>query len=480
VVITHDAGVDISFEGTVIKSLGKPLRNWQSEALEAWESNKQIGVIEAVTGSGKSLVGILAAAKALDQGMAVVVVVPKKVLQEQWIKELKRFFPKYGLVGGLGGEYGNVWDWRSTKPQAGKIVVTVVNTFAANEDLHPKSDVPTLIIADEVHNYSGEKFRKVLNNNFVWRLGLTATLEPQDGRYFVFTRYFGSEPIYSYGYRQALADKCVSAYSVLLIRVDMDADRMAKYQQWSHYAKHYRERIISSSGISFSHDKVHRELSELREKGMLKSEIKSWEEAMNAIDEILIETQSKTLAVKQVCSLIAARGNTIAFSDSVRLANETQNILSESGISSGIIKAGVNNYQRQLFFSQLKSKRIKALISPRALDEGINLEHLSVGLFVGVRRQRLQLTQRLGRVLRYEEDKEKPLIVIPVNRGTWEDPCLEGNGRLQHSALNLIVQHADEVHIADVANSNLIQEILLQYSSKLLPLDFNSSSRLVA
>ncbi len=479
-VITHDAGVDISFEGTVIKSLGKPLRNWQSEALEAWESNKQIGVIEAVTGSGKSLVGILAAAKALDQGMAVVVVVPKKVLQEQWIKELKRFFPKYGLVGGLGGEYGNVWDWRSTKPQAGKIVVTVVNTFAANEDLHPKSDVPTLIIADEVHNYSGEKFRKVLNNNFVWRLGLTATLEPQDGRYFVFTRYFGSEPIYSYGYRQALADKCVSAYSVLLIRVDMDADRMAKYQQWSHYAKHYRERIISSSGISFSHDKVHRELSELREKGMLKSEIKSWEEAMNAIDEILIETQSKTLAVKQVCSLIAARGNTIAFSDSVRLANETQNILSESGISSGIIKAGVNNYQRQLFFSQLKSKRIKALISPRALDEGINLEHLSVGLFVGVRRQRLQLTQRLGRVLRYEEDKEKPLIVIPVNRGTWEDPCLEGNGRLQHSALNLIVQHADEVHIADVANSNLIQEILLQYSSKLLPLDFNSSSRLVA
>lgn len=478
--ITHDAGADTSFEGAVVKSLGKPLRTWQSEALEAWQANKQIGVIEAVTGSGKSLVGILAAAKALDQGMAVVVVVPKKVLQEQWIKELKKFFPKYGLVGGLGGEYGNVSDWRSTKPQAGKIVVTVVNTFAANEDLHPKSDVPTLIIADEVHNYSGEKFRKVLNNNFVWRLGLTATLEPQDGRYFVFTRYFGPEPIYSYGYRQALADKCVSAYSVLLIRVDMDADKLAKYQQWSYYAKHYRERIISLSGISFSHDKVHRELSELKDKDFLKSEIKSWEEAMNAIDEILIETKSKTLAVKQVCSLIAARGNTIAFSDSVRLASDTQDILSESGISSGIIKAGVNNYQRQLFFSQLKSKRIKALISPRALDEGINLEHLSVGLFVGVRRQRLQLIQRLGRVLRYEEDKEKPLIIIPVNRNTWEDPCLEGNERLQHSALNLIVQHADDVHIADVANSKVIQEILLEYSSKLLPFDFNPSNRLVA
>ena len=92
--LTNDAGVDTSFEGAVVKSLGKPLRNWQREALDAWQSNKQIGVIEAVTGSGKSLVGILAAAKALDAGMAVVIVVPKKVLQEQWIKELKKYFPK--------------------------------------------------------------------------------------------------------------------------------------------------------------------------------------------------------------------------------------------------------------------------------------------------------------------------------------------------------------------------------------------------
>jgi len=35
VTLTHDAGVDTSFEGAVVKSLGKPLRNWQREALDA-------------------------------------------------------------------------------------------------------------------------------------------------------------------------------------------------------------------------------------------------------------------------------------------------------------------------------------------------------------------------------------------------------------------------------------------------------------
>jgi RNA polymerase primary sigma factor len=213
---------------------------------------------------------------------------------------------------------------------------------------------------------------------------------------------------------------------------------------------------------------VHREISELKEQGILRAEIKAWEEAMNAIDEILIETESKALAIKQVSKLVARRGNTIAFSDSVRLANQTQDILSESGISSAIIKAGVPNYQRQIYFDQLKIKRIKALISPRALDEGINLEHLSVGLFVGVRRQRLQLIQRLGRILRIEEGKEKPLIIIPVNRNTWEDPCVQGNQRLINSSLNIIVENADDVHVADVADTALIDKYLERYESGLV------------
>jgi RNA polymerase primary sigma factor len=457
-----------SHEQSIMDGLKKPLRRWQEEALDAWSSNKNIGVIEAVTGSGKSLVGILAAARALDLGMAVVIVVPKKVLQEQWVKELRKHFTQYGIVGGIGGEYGNLSHWRSTRPQRGKIVVTVVNTFASNENLHPKEDVETLLIADEVHNYSGPHFRKVLNPSFKWRLGLTATLEPQDGRYFIFSQYFGRDPIYSYGYRQALDDKCVSSYSVLLVRVDLDADKLARYHQWSAYAKHYRERIIGKTGISFEHAKVHREISELKEQGILRAEIKAWEEAMNAIDEILIETESKALAIKQVSKLVARRGNTIAFSDSVRLANQTQDILSESGISSAIIKAGVPNYQRQIYFDQLKIKRIKALISPRALDEGINLEHLSVGLFVGVRRQRLQLIQRLGRILRIEEGKEKPLIIIPVNRNTWEDPCVQGNQRLINSSLNIIVENADDVHVADVADTALIDKYLERYESGLV------------
>jgi hypothetical protein len=45
------------------------LYSWQQEALKAWHSNGRQGVIEAVTGSGKTRVGIAAAFEAVRQGI---------------------------------------------------------------------------------------------------------------------------------------------------------------------------------------------------------------------------------------------------------------------------------------------------------------------------------------------------------------------------------------------------------------------------
>jgi RNA polymerase primary sigma factor len=145
------------------------------------------------------------------------------------------------------------------------------------------------------------------------------------------------------------------------------------------------------------------------------------------------------------------------------LANLTQDVLADSGLRSAIVKAGVPDRQRTLYFSQLKHKQIQALISPRALDEGVNLENLTVGLFVGVRRRRLQLVQRLGRVLRYDENKAHPLVVIPVNRGTWEDPFIPGNEHLESSPLGMIVENADRIHALDVSDHEGIRAIVESY-----------------
>src|SRR5690348_2041898 len=70
-----------------------PLKPWQADALSAWHTAGRRGVIEAATGTGKTMVA-LAAIEGLyrehHKNLRVAVVVPTKVLAQQWRHELHR------------------------------------------------------------------------------------------------------------------------------------------------------------------------------------------------------------------------------------------------------------------------------------------------------------------------------------------------------------------------------------------------------
>ena len=69
---------------TAVGSQSRELYRWQLDALAAWLRCGRRGVIEAVTGSGKTDVAIAAITDALDRKLFVLVVVPSRVLMEQW------------------------------------------------------------------------------------------------------------------------------------------------------------------------------------------------------------------------------------------------------------------------------------------------------------------------------------------------------------------------------------------------------------
>ena len=66
------------------------LYRWQREALEAWSANDRRGVVEAVTGAGKTRVGLHAIAAQLAAGGKAAVVVPTRELLHQWTRGAAR------------------------------------------------------------------------------------------------------------------------------------------------------------------------------------------------------------------------------------------------------------------------------------------------------------------------------------------------------------------------------------------------------
>ena len=459
---TEDLDSDETYESRVLSRLTSPMYEWQENALEEWELNDYTGIIEAVTGSGKTFLGIIASAKALDEGMGVVVVVPTRVLQEQWIDEINQYFVKGDeesarIIGGLGGEYGSDLNRRASMPMEGRIVVAVAATFAAREAFHPGNDEAMLIIADEVHRYSGDQHSRVFSENFERRLGLTATFEPVLGRYSLYENYFGESPLYAYSFKDAIRDEVVSEYDVVLVRVILPPQMKYEYDRLWGKVKSIEDKLRFFTKISFAPEKVHREISTLKANNEHIDLVADWENLNDELDSLLSNKATKESTIRMLAPYIERWGHTVIFTDYVQLAEQLQTILIVDGVYSKLLDSKVRQSERREAFNYFEDGRVKSLVSPRVLDEGVNLPLLSFGIFAGVRRRRLQLVQRLGRVLRKDPNKTWPLICIPVNIGTFEDPLLDGNQTLPYSPLNIIIENASKVTIVDAKNEEEVK-----------------------
>jgi superfamily II DNA or RNA helicase len=124
-------------------SLGEvELYAWQREALAAWQRQGSRGVVEAVTGTGKTLVGLAAAADALEDGGKVQILVPSVELLRQWVRQVRRLIPA-AHVGELG-------DGSDAGLITSDVLVSIINSARRSET----RTVPpcSLLVADEWPN----------------------------------------------------------------------------------------------------------------------------------------------------------------------------------------------------------------------------------------------------------------------------------------------------------------------------------------
>ena len=69
------------------------LYTWQREALKHWEADESLGVVEAVTGAGKTRVGLVAAVEELMKGGKVLVLVPTLESSQAVVRQVARMRP---------------------------------------------------------------------------------------------------------------------------------------------------------------------------------------------------------------------------------------------------------------------------------------------------------------------------------------------------------------------------------------------------
>ena len=433
-------------ENFIPSDLDYNLYNWQLDAYNAWVENNYIGVIEAVTGSGKTLVAKYAIHQHLENDYDILVIVPKIELQEQWYRVLSDF-EKYGIYK-LGG------DSKSQEIARCRIFIAVVNT-ATKKFIEPRNG-KGLIIADECHHYGAPKFNEALNPYFSRRMGLTATYQRQDDGVGEYLNPYFNRICYSFNYKQALEENVIAHFKIAYIGINMTELEKNKYDQYEFKYKTAKI-ILIRGGIRYkTFGEFMREVVILSEgcydltdtaRVFLKNFSKKRELLANA------ENKYEILIDKNIQNIIKNSNGTIIFSQRKESAKRSVDKLREFNINANVVQSGMEKFEVKNVLAEFESGDTDVIAAPLLLDEGIDVPSADLAIIIASNRNKRQMIQRMGRVLRKKPDNRKAKIMIIYAIHTSEDPKLGAHEDFMED----IIDVADEIKYF---NSENISEIM--------------------
>ena len=402
----------------VVECVLPPLYRWQTAALAAWRAAAARGVVEAVTGTGKTVVGLVAARAELAIGGQVVVLVPTRELLVQWLTALRPVVPQGTSIGLLGDGHRDGLGQHD-------IVIAVVNS-ARDADLSPRRP-GGLLIADECHRYASDENRRALVDAFPRRLGLSATFaRPDDGHLEWLAPYFG-ETCYRLGYEEAHRDGVIAPFDVVLVGLNCSVSERAIYDEQSEVIATTAATLIRRFAVPTEpHGAFLRAVSALvHSDGPGAAVARRFLAAMQERHRVLDEADSKFEFLGQLAPAVAQAGRTLVFTSSIIAAERSAAVLVSHGIDAEAVHSNLPSALRRKRMESFRNGRLRVLVAPQVLDEGIDVADADLGVVLGTSRSRRQMVQRMGRVIRRKTDGRRARFAVGYIRNTFEDP---GNG----------------------------------------------------
>lgn len=392
------------------------LYRWQLDALMSWVRCGRRGVIEAVTGSGKTDVAIAAIIDARRRGRFVLVLVPSRVLMEQWYGRLTTALPD-ARIGRLG-------DTGRDRPGSCDVLISTRHSAASHRPV-PPGDGGGLLVADECHGLGGGVLRRALLAPYTERLGLTATLERSDDAVTDLLIPFFGGICHRYGFEEAIADGVCAPPRVAFVGVRLSEEERKEYvatEQRLVDARHHLRGVAGMPLTPFG-DFI-AAVSHLA-KGDSGADGRAARDYLAVFGErrqIVAQSSGKYELLDQLAPAILDADGALLFTETVRGANHAINRL-DPHVGIELITGSTARHERKEILGDLRGRRLDAVAAPRVLDEGIDVPDADLGIVMSASRTRRQMIQRMGRILRRKKPGGRARFVIMFARDTLEDPA---------------------------------------------------------
>ena len=391
------------------------LHDYQVQAIDAWKSQGFRGIFDMATGTGKTITGLSGMIRLYEhvqRKLAVVIVCPFQHLVDQWAEEIVKFNiePIIGHSGSYQKDYKKriknaVIDFNlGVKPFLCLICTNA--TFALPEIQHHllKLKDNVLLMVDEAHNFGAANISKTLQENYRYRLALSATLErnnDEEGTALL-KNYFGNKCI-EYGLQRAIAEEKLTPYYYRPIVTSLSA---AELEQYTILSKEIGKCVrATKNGKAIVNEQGKRLL-------IKRARIVAGASEKATVLCEMMEQYKNDNHMLVYCGAARLIDCPDDDSDDIRqidyitlkLGNELNMMVSQFTSKEDSEK------RNRLIGAFEKGETMQALIAIKCLDEGVNIPAIKTAFILASTTNPKEYIQRRGRVLRLAPDKKYAMI----------------------------------------------------------------------
>lgn len=399
-------------------SLRKVLFPWQVECLNIWFQNQGRGIVNVVTGAGKTVLALGAIARLeytlsseLGHSLKIKIVVPKIFLANQWAQTLQDDLA-------VSREDIGIYSGAHKDPSHRKYMIYVVNSARYTLARHFLEDYRAgnaiLLIADECHHYSSPENSHIFD--FIgkisagvsppryYALGLSAT--PETANYQEkLVPALGPE-IFKYGFADALNANIISPFSIFNLKLKFTRYEEEQYLDLSEQLTMALVKLmqlcpfligLSSQRFFATLEQLAKVSEDSNAAGAARSVLVL---AINRKD-IVYRAESRISCVQNLITRIPPAAKVLIFNERIEVAEAIYTRLQKQFPGQvGRYHSEMDEGSRKNILRKYQDSEIRILVSCRALDEGLNVPDTDVGIIASSTSSSRQRIQRLGRILR--------------------------------------------------------------------------------
>ncbi|MCA9591824.1 MAG: DEAD/DEAH box helicase family protein [Myxococcales bacterium] len=341
------------------------LRPYQKSALLSWHLAERRGVVVLPTGAGKTRVAIAALS---DLGASALCIAPTRALMHQWHDEIAKVYA--GPIGVLGDGHKSV------------LPITVATFESALRAMPRIGHRFGLLVVDEAHHAGGYLREEALEMCAApARLGLTAT--PPDNSE-VLCRLVGPT-VEQLGVHD-LAGRYLADFEIFVLRLSLDLDERRRYEAdqeiFRDIFRQFRELMPAGSWADFTR------VASRTQDG--RDALAAW----RRMRTLVAWTRGKSRAVRELlrdswdCRVLVFTAD-----------NRTAYAIAREHLIMPIT-CDIKKRERESALTAFREGRLRALVSARVLNEGIDVPDADVAIIVGGTQGEREHVQRIGRLLR--------------------------------------------------------------------------------